>query len=91
MAVVLALILLDLEQRPGALVSKRMLRDLIVVESGATEKADFDVFLHELFGDELSQQLRSKLFLSFHHLTCGQFAKTSLRPRKKALGAQRTV
>ena len=83
MARVYADILLALEKEEcGMMVSKRMLRDLIVEASKAENKQNFDCFLLELFGDGLSDTLRSQLHNAFHHITAGKFSKSSSRKRK---------
>ena len=82
MAKVYADVLLALEEECGIMVSKRNLRDLIVEASGAETKQNFDCFLLELFGDGLSDTLRSQLHNAFHHITAGKFSKSSSRKPK---------
>ena len=64
------------------MISKRMLRDLVVEASGVEDKKSFDTFLADLFGERLSQQLRSQLHNAFHRLIFGHFTKSSSRKAK---------
>ena len=75
-------LLVALENESCMLVSKRMLRDLVVEASGAKDKKAFDSFLAELFGERLSQQLRSQLHNAFRRFNVGQFTKSSSRRAK---------
>ena len=75
-------LLLMLEKEPGMMTSKRMLRDLVVEASGVQDKKAFDTFLADLFGERLSQQLRSQLHNAFRRLISGHFTKSSSRKAK---------
>ena len=75
-------LLLTLGKDSDMMVSKRMLRDLIVEASGVKDKKAFDYFLVELFGERLSQQLRSQLHNAFRRFNLGQVANSSSRRAK---------
>ena len=75
-------LLLMLEKEPGMMISKRMLRDLVVEASGAQDKKAFDAFLVDLFGERMSQQLRSQLHNAFRRFILGNFTKSSSRRAK---------
>ena len=75
-------LLLTLEKEPGMLATKRLLRDRVVEASGVKDKKAFDVFLVELFGARMSQQLRSQLHNAFRRLILGNSTKPSSRQAK---------